>query len=217
MRFFIVLLFFAHPALACESLKGQLNPKLKKKLDAYEKFIVSLQSEARPLPKINQRIKREGILLDAYIGDKFVKSYPSSFVLDMVSEARTLFLRNLKLPPGLTNDIVYEVADAKSEKIVRTWQLPANGSFQGIRGNEIIFRSDLGTPCMNFKRDVTLAASPNGKFRAVEDVKFPAADWGQACPAARKIFSGSDYGACVYLIDLKTKKKRVLVYQTPMT
>ena len=96
-----------------------------------------------------------------------MKNYPSSFADDSISGARTLFLKNLKLPPGLSNDIIYEVANHDSVKAIRSWQIPANQTFLGIRGNEILLRTYLGTPCSKFRRDVLIAISSNGKFQAI--------------------------------------------------
>lgn len=211
------LLLFASELFACDSLGDQLNPTLKKKLDDYNKFIVSLQNEKDPLKAINKRIKSSGLLMDAYINEKLVKNYPSSFSLDSVSGARTLFLMNMKLPPGLSNDIIYEISANDSTKPLRSWQIPANQTFLGVRGGEIIYQGWLSTPCSQFKRDVLLAISTNGKFRAIPEVKLPERKLGIKCPAVRTIFKGSEYGTCAELIDMKTKKKRIFVFQNPMT
>ena len=202
---------------ACDSLGEQLNPILKKKLDDYNKFIISLQNEKDPIKAINKRIKSHGLLMDAYINEKLVKNYPSSYSLDTVSGARTMFLKSMKLPPGLHNDIIYEVSANDSVKPVRSWQVPANQTFHGIRGNEILYQGWLATPCSPFKRDVVLAISPDGSFRAVPDVKIPERNIGIKCPAKKTIFKGSDYSGCAEMIDLKTKKKRIIVFQFPMT
>ncbi len=211
------LLLFASELFACDSLGDQLNPTLKKKLEDYNKFIVSLQNEKDPIKAINKRINSHGLLMDAYINEKLVKNYPSSFSQDSISGARTMFIKNMKLPPGLSNDIIYEVSANDSVKPLRSWQIPANQAFQGIRGNEILYQGWLSTPCSHFKRDVLLAISTNGKYRAIHEIKFPEKKVGIKCPAVKKIFKGSEFGTCAELIDLKTKKKRIIVFQNPMT
>ncbi|MES2527383.1 MAG: hypothetical protein V4598_09855 [Bdellovibrionota bacterium] len=211
------LLLFLSEVFACDSLGDQLNPQLKKKLDDYNKFIISLQNEKDPLKAINKRIQSHGLLMDAYINEKLVKNYPSSFTDDSISGSRKMFLRNTKLPPGLSNDIIYEISANDSTKPLRSWQIPANHTFQGIRGNEILHQGYLGTPCSQFKRDVLLAIATNGSFRAIPDVKFPEAKYGIKCPAAKSIFKGSDFGSCVEMIDVKSRKKRIIVFQNPMT
>ncbi len=208
---------FVMEVFACDSLGDQLNPQLKKKLDDYNKFIVSLQNEKDPLKAINKRIKSHGLLMDAYINEKLVKNFPSSFTHDSISGARAMFLKSTKLPPGLSNDIIYEISANDSTKPIRSWQIPANHTFQGIRENEILFQGYLSTPCSQFKRDVVLAISPDGSFRAIPDVTFPEAKQGIKCPAAKSIFKGSEFGACVEMTDVKSKKKRIIVFQNPMT
>lgn len=209
---YLFAVFFAFEAIACAEMGNQLNPTLKKKFGAYDKFIFSLQNEKDPIPHINKWIKREGILLDAYISERLIKKYPSSFHGESMSSAHTLFLKNLKLPPGLSNDIISEITGKKAEKVIRTWQLPANASFLGIRGNEILYRTYLGTPCSSFKRDVLLAISPNGSFRAIADEKIPVPKYDIQCPGMKKTFD-----SCVELIDVKSKKKRFIVFQSPIT
>ncbi len=210
------LLLFLSEVFACDTLGDQLNSQLKKKLDDYNKFIISLQNEKDPLKQINKRIKSHGLLMDAYINEKLVKNYPSSFSLDSISGARTMFLRSTKLPPGLSNDIVYEISANDSTRPLRSWQIPANHTFQGVLGNEILYQGYLSTPCSQFKRDVMLAISTKGSFRAIPDVKFPDVKRGIKCPAAKLIFKGSDFGSCVEMIDVKSRKRRIIVFQNPM-
>jgi hypothetical protein len=212
-----LFLFLSFGVFACDQLGDQLNPQLKKKLEEYDKFVVSLQSEKDPVTKINQRIKAKGILLEANINQKLVKNYPSSFYDKSITGARKLFLRNLKLPPGLSNDIIYEVASTDSTKVLRSWQIPSNEFFRGILGNEIIIRAYLGTPCSKFHRDVLLAISSHGEFRAIKDVDLKEPKYDLKCAAVKTIFKNSDSGACLELVDLKSKKKRIIVYQQPMT
>lgn len=208
---------FGSKAFACDVLKDQMNPQLKKKLDDYEKFVVSLQSEKDPIKSINKRIKTDGLLLEAHINEKLVKNYPSSFHDDSITGARKLFLKNLKLPPGLHNDLIYEVATFDSTRAVRSWQIPSNNSFLGIHGNEIILRAYLGTPCSKFNRDVLLAVLPNGKYRAIPDMKIPEPKYNMNCAGSKTLYKGSEFGACLQLQDLKTNKQRIMVYQQPMT
>lgn len=209
---YLLAVLFSFEAFACAELGNQLNPTLKKKLEAYDKFVVSLQNKKDPLVHINKWIKREGILLDAYISERLVKNYPSSFHGESMSNAHTLFLRNLKLPPGLTNDIISEISDRKAGKAVRSWQIPANASFLGIYGSEILYRAYLGTPCSRYKRDVLIAISPNGSFRAIDDKKIPEPKYGIECPGMKKIFD-----SCVELIDVKSRKKKFIVFHSPIT
>ncbi len=213
----IFLLLWSFSVFACDSLGNQLNPALKTKLNDYNKFIMSLQSEKNPLKMINKRIKSSGLLMDAYINEKLVKNYPSSFVDDSISGSRRMFLKSTKLPPGLSNDILYEVATPDAKKAIRTWQIPANQTFQGILGNEIIHQSYLSTPCSQINRDVLLAISPNGKFRAITEMKLPEIKYGINCPAVKILFRGSEFGTCAELIDANSKKKRIIVFQSPMT
>ena len=217
MNLVVLFLVMLSPLLACDMLGGQLNPKLKKKLDAYEKFIISLQSEKNPLRSINRWIKKEGILLDAYINERLVKNYPSSFSDDSPTNSRKLFLKNLKLPPGLSNEVIYEVASPKANRTIRSWQIPANAVPLGIRGEEILYRAYLGTPCSNFKRDVLIAISSKGTFRAIDDVSIPEVKYLDKCPAAQEIFKTSAYDSCMEVQDVKSKKKRIIVYQSPIT
>jgi hypothetical protein len=212
----VLLLFFVTELFACETL-GKISPVLTKKLKEYDAFVLSLQSEKDPLPKINRWIKNKGILLDAHISEKLVKNYPSAFADDSITGAHTLFLKNLKLPPGLSNDLIYEVPSYDSPKTIRSWQIPSNGTFLGIRGNEIFYRTYLGSPCSKIKRDILIAISPNGKFRAVADEKFPEPKYNLACEAVGRVYKKSEYGACLELKDINSRKKRIIIYQSPMT
>ncbi|MFL5784868.1 MAG: hypothetical protein ACJ76H_09685 [Bacteriovoracaceae bacterium] len=211
----LFFILFAFPVFACE--ESNVAPVMKKKLADYDRFVVSLQSDKEPFKSINKRIKTHGLLLDAYIREDLVKKYPSRISNDSITEAHSIFLRNLKLPPGLTNDLVYEITNKNSVKIVRTWQLPANSTFLGIRGNEILHRTFLGSPCGQIHRDVTLGISPNGKFRALPDMKLPRPKLHLNCPAVKAIYKNSGFGDCMELVDIKTRKKRIIVYQSPMT
>ena len=212
----VLLLLFATELFACESL-GKISPVLTKKLQVYDKFVESLQSEKDPFPKINRWIKNKGILMDAHISEKLVKNYPSAFSDDSITGAHRLFLKNLKLPPGLSNDLIYEVPSHDSPKYIRSWQIPSNATFLGIRGNEIFYRTYLGSPCGKFKRDVLIAISPNGKFRAVPDEKFPEPKYNLECEAVKAVYKKSEYGACLELKDINSRKKRIIIYQSPMT
>jgi hypothetical protein len=217
IKLFYFLILISLQAFACDEIKNQLNPQLKKKLGDYDKFIVSLQSEKDPIKAINKRIRTHGILLAAYINEKLVKNYPSSFYDESITGARKLFLKNMKLPPGLSNDIIYEVATLDSPKALRSWQIPSNHNFLGIRGNEIILRAYLGTPCSNFRRDVLLAVSSNGRFRAIPDIKIPEPKYNLNCAGVKTLYQGSEYGACLQFQEIKSKKKRIIVFQQPMS
>lgn len=212
----MLLVLLVSQVFACEKL-GKISPALTKKLAEYDKFVDSLQNEKDPLKKINRWIKDKGILLDAHISEKLVKNYPSSFMDDSMDGAYKLFLKNLKLPPGLSNDLIYEVASYDSAKTIRAWQIPSNATFLGIRGNEIFHRSYLGSPCAKFRRDVLLAISPDGKFRAVADEKFPEPKYNLVCEAVKTVYKKSEYGACLEMKDINSRKKRILIYQSPMT
>lgn len=212
----LLFLLFAYQAYGCDLIGGPLSPVMKKKLDEYDKFIKSLQNNKHPLTAINKRIQSKGILLDANIPEKLVKNFPSSFSDNQIYESRTMFLKSMKLPPGLSNDLIYEVSSFEQPKILRSWQLPANSSFLGIRGNEILHRTFQGVPCSDFKRDILLAVSPNGKFRAIEDLKIPEFQLRDKCPGMKKVLD-SDYAACAELLDVKSRKKRLIIFQHPMT
>ncbi len=141
----------------------------------------------------------------------------------------TLFLKQLKVrnKSGVSFDTVYEVAGAKgpsSSKVLRKWNVPYNWAGpEGVSGDKLFFPYPFRPICPEKEmpaKEVTgwLELKTNGDYMVIEKPKLPAIKRlkPEDCTAT-KIFKMSDYGACAEFTDETSKKKRILVWQSPMT
>ena len=133
-----------------------------------------------------------------------------------------LFLRKLDVPKNshLTLDVVYEVSSFKSHRVLRQWNLPyESAQTQGIDQDRLLYEYSLSPICEGSAFKVVMSVTPDHRFEAVDvDIsKFEKPKLVSSCAAAKSIFKKSSYSVCGEFYDVKTKKKRILVWQQPMT
>lgn len=116
-------------------------------------------------------------------------------------------------------DSITEVKDLAGKKTVQVWSVPLEVTPAAIEGDELFFEYQL-VGCTNESRGVVIAAKKDGSYRIV-DKKLPPLNENKkvlgACTAPKKLFGADSDGVCTELQDLKTKQKRILVWQTPIT
>ncbi len=189
---------------------------------AYDTFLKNLSSSKDSIVTINDRIKKDGILIQ--LGRSGSTSVQNRFDSEEgpVGQVTGLFLKTMRAPDksDLSLDEVHEVETPTAEKSIRSWQIPFNSNGpEGIEGNELFIGEVLSSVCSDLSYGVDLAIQPDGKMRAVKSTPndiYKTIE-SEDCKAAKKVFPGSDYPVCGEFTDRKTKKKRILVWQIPMT
>lgn len=201
----------------CQSMTFHHGDILKR-MKRFEDMLGKLATSKNPTKDINAFLAKHGLPIRAAQSSKH--SPPKDRIEDGMSSEVVVFLKTLKSPPkaGFGLDEVYEFASADAKKPLRKFTLPGNSPTpKGFVGNDVVVDARLGNPCSGTARDVLLRISADGTMRAIDD--FKAQGWmdvpGDLCKA-KAIYKDSAYGACASITDDKGKK-RVLVYQEPMT
>jgi hypothetical protein len=204
----ILMFLFATTAFA----KDCGNPNMKKKLLNYEAFI-----KKNPNTKeINAFLKKHGMLTNVFFSEKGPKKYPDHVEGDQLAASKAVFLHKLSENKDLFLERVFEIASETSEKISFRWHLPVNQVPDGIMGKEIIHKTYLHADCFEASKEVLIAVLPDGKFRAIDPVKFPEKK-AVKCSILKKLFQDPDTGSCFEFTDMKSQKKRFLVFENPVT
>ncbi len=223
--FYALLVLFASPlAMAKERCSSYwtLVGNIESSVRAYDELVLSLKENKAAIRELNSHIKTNGLLQTLGSSGK-IKAFPNRLEAeDPAGPVVGLFLKSMTLPEdsGLSVDTVYEVVDRKTAKALRKWSVPYGSSApQGIEGNSIFYRHNLAAVCSEISQPIIMKIKTDNQFEASEikleqKVKsIPAED----CPAAKNLFKNSSYSTCGELIDLKSGKTRLLVWQTPMT
>lgn len=221
-----LLVFFASSsAMAqplCSPQSWSVVGRMDEAIKSYDAFVDGLEKSKNPLGDINSRINRDGLLITLTSPGKIkgVANY-----LEGEEPGGTtvgLFLRKMKAPAGsnLSLETVYEIANPKSSKAIRQWRIPASAKGpQGLEGNFLFLAQTIAGICSKSSQPAVLKINPDGRYLA-SDTKLddqttiiPA----EKCPAAKDLFKDSAFAICSEHADLKSKKKRTLVWQAPMT
>jgi hypothetical protein len=126
----------------------------------------------------------------------------------------TGFLKRLDRKEDLAP--VYEAADVKADKPLKTWLLPVNHGYpMTIEGDELTFNQPMTPFCAEpagLETGVRLAVKPDGSFHAVTLNAAESLKEVTDCPA-KKLIADQAKAACAGVKDRKTKKLRLLVFQ----
>jgi hypothetical protein len=220
----LIVLFASPLAMAKERCSSYwtLVGNIESSVRAYDELILSLKENKAAIRELNSHIRTYGLLQTLGASAK-IKGFPNRLEADGPGGPVVgAFLKSMTLPEdsGLSVDTVYEVVDRKAAKALRKWSVPFGSSApQGVEGNSIFYRHNLAAVCSQTSHPITMKVKTDNHFEASEikleeKVKLiPAKD----CPAAKNLFKNSSYSTCGELIDLKSGKTRLLVWQTPMT
>ncbi|MCO5143157.1 MAG: hypothetical protein M9962_08720 [Oligoflexia bacterium] len=226
--FFLVLISSAHgknkkqicPDMPHLEMKGNIF----KKIQAYDRFLLNLKT-GEHIPALNEYKKDFGLPLYVSFPEDPPKEYPNYVATDdMGYPSAYVFFKKMvfqhKSDPGF--DEIYEAKSKDSTKVVNKWNIPYNDPrIVGIEGSELIVAHTFSTFCAKKpkKFEVRLFIQPDGEYRVVgsKKIKSTLKHIKEDNCAAVQIIKNSDYTLCKEAIDQKTKKKRVLVYEGPMT
>lgn len=201
------------------AVHGDLLPKIQR----YDKMIESLDGTKKSIDALNAFLKAEGLPIQLGTHEQISKEFPNR--LEMKTEGpggpvSVLFLKEFNFKKGskIYPDNVYEVKSAKSKKHSQKWDIPYESWPVTIEENEIFVNIEFNMICGQQKGLlVSLAIKPDGSYRVTESKPFVEAKTINKCPAAKSVFGATDYSVCHEMKDGKTKQKRILIWQGPMT
>lgn len=228
---FLFLFFWASSALAASALaasepfcagrpftpKGDVVGLVKR----YDAFVLGLQKSKTVAKDVQAWLASEGLpfSLDSPVKGpvKGLKAWLEADSMSGTPEA-VVFLKKLSLPAGanLRFDKGFLLEGARPVE----YRLPFNEFFpSGLQGEEILFVKTLFPLCAEADSvEVALALKPDGSLRALDWKRKDKAVSvsGKRCPG-KKYFKGSAYPVCEELRDGASGKKKIFVYEPPMT
>jgi hypothetical protein len=223
MRIITVLstiISMSSPAFACEGFTAKGD--FEKQSAPYNKMVQGLASSANWQKTLQGYLEKSGLPV-AYGAPSKIKRYRDYALVDDPGGTRAImFTKRIMVDPtsGLNLDEVYEVSSPEAKKAVRSWKVPYNGNgVAAIEGEELRYPAAAGPLCTEkpvSPLEYTLAIKPSGYIRVMPKAEGE----GKAvedCPAAKALFTNSAFAKCEEFTDLKTKKKRILVFNSPMT
>jgi hypothetical protein len=228
----LLLAFALLPALAfgaekdaCQERGFDVKGNVREIVALYDKFALSLQGKKNPFAEVQAYLAKNGLPFSADIEKGGVKK---SLILGWMEMDSTgdpeaiVFVKKLKAPAksGVKFDKVYLFESGSAKKALHIWNVPFNSFYPaGLIGDELIFHTSIYGYCRETQSvEITLAIKPDGTFRALDwpkDAKLKEVPE-QKCQA-KKFFKGSDYTSCSEILDSKSKKNRVIVWEQPMT
>ena len=220
-----VVLLGASSAFAKSDCRGfVLKGKVSEIVKSYDSWVIALAKEKKPGPKVAERLAKEGLPFPLLVKKKPVSGVESWLEVEDISgnPMAEVFLKKLMIPGGkgqsLHFDGAYLFTDAKAKKTEHEWNVPYNSFYpKGLEGDELIFERSFHPFCREGDSvEITLAVKPDGSLRVVDWPKAEELGEVKDCPA-KKLFKKSDYGICSRITDRKTKKKKILAWEEPMT
>ncbi|MGZ3696136.1 MAG: hypothetical protein ACXWQO_18995 [Bdellovibrionota bacterium] len=208
----------------CDERNNHLKGDIKAAVNRFDDFVISLQGKKNPRTDIQKFLETTGLPLSAEVqkgGVKksVVKGWVESEGISGESEGK-IFAKKMQVPAksGLRLDEVFLFEKADSKKPVHTWKVPYNNFYPaGLNGDELIFHGTIYPMCKEGDSvEFMLAEKPDGSLRTVEWPKDSETKQIEKCEA-KKRFKQSDYAACSEILDTKSKKKMVLVWEQPMS
>lgn len=200
------------------SVVGNLAAETK----SYDALFSNISKAKDPLADFNTYREAHG-LVQVVAPSSEVKGFPDRLEMDSPGGIIVgIFLKKLEVPAksGLNFDTVYEVANVNSKKALREWNLPygSNGP-DGVDGNALFYKDTLMAICSERSYHATVRVDVDRSYELVK-IDLPERTKQIApgrCKAARHLFKDSAYATCSEIVDMKTKRKRVFVWQMPMT
>ncbi len=195
---------------------------IKNEVIRYNQFLATLAGAKDPVGELNIFLKAHGLPLQLGAGNvKGLSGWLESKDEDPGGPVAIAFLKVMQTPKssGLMFDTVYEFETSDSTKPLQKWSLPFEDFAIGLKGDDLIFQTNLVGVCGSKSRAVTVAVQPDNSFRVIE-FKKPDANAGRSiekCKGAKIVFKDSAYASCSEFTDIENKKKRILVWQMPMT
>jgi hypothetical protein len=231
MRLLVGILVFAFlaPAWAedepeaCENDSWEVHGKLEGEVARFDKMVQGLAKSRDPIRDINDHLKKYGLPQELGAGDGFGEDHRDR----LVSKAEgpggnivALFLKKMTVAAAssLHFDQIHEVESAEKPKVLKTWNIPFEAAPEAVDGDEIIFSDTVSAICKDDQKAVNVAVKPGGDYRILDAKKLPGFTMipDSKCKA-KTVIKGSDYAVCGESVDSKTKKKRIFVWQMPMT
>lgn len=224
LLFIVALVFgplvFAQDDWVCKN--WQSHGQIRTLVEKWDLLLATADKNKTFLKDINEFKRKYGLLLEVSPPTTKMDGPPPDR-LEGESPSGTTWALFFKRVTGFKCclfDHVWEVGALDGKKKLQSWSVPLDASPLAIEGNELFIEYQL-RGCTNESRGVTLAIKPDGSFRVV-DRKLPTLDeskkfLGPLCTAPKMVFPESKFGVCSELEDLKNQKKRILVWETPMT
>lgn len=215
----LILAFTARLAAAeqtCDSLNWELHGKIEKDALAYDKFLESIPSDGTD--KINAYIRSHGLLIQLYSNSGDVRGHNDYLQSEGASGPNVgVFLKFMRvtISSNVVFDHIFEVERPDSKKPVHKWNVPYGSKPPvGVRAYNVVYPETLTGICEDYKRQIYLAVSEEGNYRATDRDEFPEMrPIPQAeCPAQRAFFHDSQTAACGEFKDLTSGKTRILVW-----
>lgn len=213
---------FASAKDVCADSNWTFVGDLTQTIRAYDSLFAGNLDHQSKIARFNSFLKTKG-LLQTLSPVNEIKGFPNRLERDGIGGLDVgVFLKRLKVPDkaGLVLDKIYEVADVNATKALRFWQLPygSNGP-SALDGNDLIYEDVFTSVCskLTFKSAVKVATTGDYELVTIGLPESPKSIPPERCKAAKNLFRDSSYSTCGEVIDLKTKKKRILVWEYPMT
>ena len=206
----------------CDDVTWELKGEVETEITRYNQFLVTLEKAKNPTQEFNTFLNAHGLPIQVS-ADK-ISGFPNHLEYrddELGGPVIVVFLKKLKVPAnsGLSFDTVYEYENADSTKKLRQWNIPFNDSVSAIDGNNIVVQTQLPGACGGKSKTVSLSIQPDGTYKVIEFKKPDGAAGASIdkCRGLKIAFKESNYATCRELADPKTKKKRLLIWQIPMT
>jgi hypothetical protein len=206
----------------CQNDLWELKGDVETEINRYNAFLKTVEKVKDPVPEFNVFLKAHGLPIQ--MSAEKIKGFPNRLDFkddELGGPVAVVFLKTMKVPAssGLSFDSVYEFENENSIKELHKWNIPFNESVAAIEGNNLIFQTTLIGVCGGPPEKISLSVQPDGTFQ-VTDFKKTEGLAGivvEKCKGTKVAFKDSSYATCRRFEDLKTKKKRILIWQIPLT
>ena len=207
---------------ACADDLWELKGSVETEINRYNAFLKTVPKAKDPVHEFNVFLKAHGLPIQ--MSAEKIKGFPNRLDFkddELGGPVAVVFLKTMKVPTssGLSFDSVYEFENENSIKELHKWNIPFNESVAAIEGNNLIFQTTLIGVCTGPPEKISLSVQPDGTFQ-VTDFKKTEGLAGivvEKCKGTKVAFKDSSYATCRKFEDLKTKKKRLLIWQIPLT
>lgn len=211
---------FAQDKIACGH--WQAFGSMKTLMEKWDLLLATADKNKNFLKDINEFKNKYGLLMEASPLPHKMNGPPTDRLEGEGPGGTTygLFFKKLSCGKSCDLDDVWEVGAWDGKKKLAHWSVPRDVPPMAIEGDELFFEYQL-RGCTNESRGVVIALKKTGEYRVVEK-KLPVLDEnkkmvGPLCTAPKMVFPDSNFGVCSELEDMKSKKKRVMVWEAPVT
>jgi hypothetical protein len=173
--------------------------------------------------KLNEFKNKYGLPLSVSATEQV--KYQGDYLMGEVGPAGAeagLFLKQISLTKiqkkDFGTDAIYELEKIDSKKSIKEWPIPYNSNGPiAIQETSIYYAEEFQALCKEMPKpiSVVLKIMTNGDYQ-VEAAPPSTTKTEVSCPNF-VTFKGSGYATCQEFVDAKTKKKRIIAWESPMT